>query len=144
MSDQKSHSEYTCAVDMWGVGCIYGEMWKRRPLLPGKNEMDQLKRIIDLVGSPSEREWPEHKDYFIFKSGQADSFKKSLATLSDLFPSSQYSLFYVRYQQETWSLLTKLLTLNPKKRPTASEALQHVYFKYFPKPTRLGAEYYLI
>lgn len=46
--------QYTQAVDLWGIGCIFGEMMKRRPILTGTSELDQLSRIFDICGSP---EW---------------------------------------------------------------------------------------
>lgn len=54
LGDNKYHD----AVDMWAVGCVFGELLLRQPLLPGKNEMDQLNRIFDLLGVPSEKIWP--------------------------------------------------------------------------------------
>jgi serine/threonine protein kinase len=41
LQDSK-YCKYTTAVDMWGVGCIFGEMWKRRAILRGSEELEQL------------------------------------------------------------------------------------------------------
>jgi serine/threonine protein kinase len=46
--------EYTKAIDMWSVGCIFGEMVTREPLFPGKDYVDQLRLITEvclLLGS---------------------------------------------------------------------------------------------
>ena len=40
--------KYTPAVDMWSAGCIFAELVHGRPIMPGKNEMDQLKLIFEL------------------------------------------------------------------------------------------------
>lgn len=32
-----SWAQYTTAVDMWSVGCIFAEMLKRRPFFPGSD-----------------------------------------------------------------------------------------------------------
>lgn len=32
-----SSKSYTKAIDIWSVGCIFGEMLNRRPLFPGKH-----------------------------------------------------------------------------------------------------------
>ena len=29
--------QYTCAMDMWSVGCIFAELLLRKPILPGKD-----------------------------------------------------------------------------------------------------------
>lgn len=36
---------YDSAIDMWSLGCIFGELLTRTPLLPGKNEVDQLSKV---------------------------------------------------------------------------------------------------
>ena len=37
-----SNAEYTCAVDVWSAGCIFGEMLGRRPLFPGNDYIHQV------------------------------------------------------------------------------------------------------
>ncbi|TVY14199.1 Cyclin-dependent kinase 11B, partial [Lachnellula arida] len=51
-------SHYGRAVDMWSIGCIFGELLHKDALLPGKNEVDQLSRIFELCGIPTETSWP--------------------------------------------------------------------------------------
>lgn len=41
---------HTTAIDMWAAGCILGELLLHKPLLPGKSEIEQIERIIDLLG----------------------------------------------------------------------------------------------
>lgn len=36
---------YDSAVDMWSLGCIFGELLTRQPLLSGKNEVEQLSKV---------------------------------------------------------------------------------------------------
>jgi serine/threonine protein kinase len=50
--------DYTEAVDMWAVGCIFGELLRNEPLFPGRTEVDMLERMVRLLGSPSEAIWP--------------------------------------------------------------------------------------
>ncbi|GFH08898.1 protein tyrosine kinase, partial [Haematococcus lacustris] len=40
------------------VGCIFAELTSIKPLLPGLKEIDQLNRIFQLCGTPSEADWP--------------------------------------------------------------------------------------
>jgi len=51
-------SNYTIAIDMWAVGCIFGELLNHAPLLPGKVELAQIELINDLLGTPNEQIWP--------------------------------------------------------------------------------------
>ncbi|KAH0744632.1 hypothetical protein KY290_032625 [Solanum tuberosum] len=44
-------------VDLWGVGCVLGELFTGKPIMPGKTEVDQLHKIFKLCGSPSDDFW---------------------------------------------------------------------------------------
>ena len=50
---------YATPVDIWSCGCIFAELFLRKPLFPGGYEMDQLSKIFDVIGTPGEEEWPE-------------------------------------------------------------------------------------
>jgi serine/threonine protein kinase len=38
-------TEYSTAVDIWSIGCIFGELILREPLLPGRGEIDQVNKV---------------------------------------------------------------------------------------------------
>ena len=44
---------YTTAVDMWSIGCIFGELLGRRILFQAQSPIQQLELITDLLGTPS-------------------------------------------------------------------------------------------
>ncbi|XP_076757934.1 cyclin-dependent kinase 5 isoform X2 [Xylocopa sonorina] len=51
---------YTTSIDMWSAGCIFAELANAgRPLFPGSDVDDQLKRIFKLLGTPTEETWPD-------------------------------------------------------------------------------------
>ena len=39
------------AVDMWSVGCIFGELLGRKPLFPGSDHVQQLNCILSVLCS---------------------------------------------------------------------------------------------
>jgi len=41
--------EYSTPVDMWSVGCIFGEFLSMEALFPGKSEADQLNRVFKVL-----------------------------------------------------------------------------------------------
>jgi serine/threonine protein kinase len=45
--------QYTPAIDMWSIGCIFAEVLTGKPLFPGKSVVHQLDLITDLLGTPS-------------------------------------------------------------------------------------------
>jgi cyclin-dependent kinase 12/13 len=49
---------YGPEVDLWSVGCVFGEMLLKKPTLPGKDEADQFELICRLCGTPTDANWP--------------------------------------------------------------------------------------
>ncbi|KAL8952012.1 MAG: hypothetical protein Q9222_002058, partial [Ikaeria aurantiellina] len=117
---------YGAEVDMWSVGCIFGELLTKEPLLRGKNEVDQLSKIFELCGIPTEETWPSFKRLPNARSLRLPSNPKTTgAVIRAKFPFLTLA---------GTQLLTSLLALNPAARPTASEVLAHPYFKEDPRP----------
>merc|ERR1719473_1647065 len=44
------------AIDLWSAGCIVAELISRKPLLRGSSCVDQVRKIVDLLGPPTEEE----------------------------------------------------------------------------------------
>lgn len=116
--------DYTTAIDMWSVGCILAEMLLGRPLFPGKNYHDQIRLILDILGSPTV------EDYRSVKSSRGRKYLRSLTfqakmPLLALFPNAS---------QEAVDLLEQLLTFNPAKRITVEAALEQPYVDFYHDP----------
>ncbi|MFO0116794.1 MAG: protein kinase domain-containing protein [bacterium] len=43
---------YGYKMDIWGVGCVFFEILSLYPLFPGDNELDQIHKIHDIMGTP--------------------------------------------------------------------------------------------
>lgn len=43
---------YTEKMDIWSVGCVLFELLTKQPLFPGKDNIDQLHKINNVLGSP--------------------------------------------------------------------------------------------
>ncbi|KAL7918533.1 kinase-like domain-containing protein [Trichoderma austrokoningii] len=120
---------YAAPVDMWSVGCVFGELISREPLLQGSNEVDQISKIFELCGFPTDESWP--------------SFRRLPNARSLRLPPKQQqqsavgSVIRARFPSLTTagaSLLSSLLALDPDKRPSAKDMLEHDYFRQDPKP----------
>ena len=46
-------TQYTLAVDMWSLGCLLAEMILKEPIFKGRNEIDVLFKIFEVLGSPN-------------------------------------------------------------------------------------------
>lgn len=112
-------TNYYTEVDIWGAGCIMVEMFSRRTLFPGKDEIDQLDSIYKLMGTPNSDSWPGIED---------------LPWYQLLYPKNIYSsqfkeMFSKLIPLTALNLIEKMLCINPKSRISASEALLSDYFK---------------
>ncbi|KAK5756480.1 hypothetical protein LTS12_013434 [Elasticomyces elasticus] len=119
--------EYDSSVDVWSLGCIFGELLTKQPLLQGKNEVEQLSKIFELCGIPTEESWPGFK-----RLPNARTLRLPPAS-----KASQGSIIRAKFSTLTNSgvaLLNSLLSLNPSNRPTAKDVLGHAYFTEDPKP----------
>ncbi|KAG5439527.1 hypothetical protein PCANB_002102 [Pneumocystis canis] len=115
--------KYTAAIDMWGAGCVFGEMYKQKPILQGKSDIDQLETIFQICGSPTDFTMPGWQN--LPGSESIKTFRTYFRTLENKF--SEYGPYMV-------SLLGHLLTLDPHKRFSALDALNHNYFHTSPLP----------
>lgn len=107
---------YGTKVDIWALGCVFAEMFLKRPLFPGNSEINQLSRIFGIRGLPDFQSWPEAKTlpyYLEFEDCFEIPLKKILNSAS----------------AGAIDVINKMLTLNPKKRPDARALLQCQYFK---------------
>jgi cyclin-dependent kinase 7 len=50
---------------MWAVGCILAELLLRVPFLPGDTDLDQLTKIFQALGTPTEESWAVSFYFFV-------------------------------------------------------------------------------
>ena len=47
---------YSFGVDMWSIGCMIGEMILGKALFSGTSTINQLEKIIEVLGIPTPEE----------------------------------------------------------------------------------------
>ena len=51
-------TNYNSPVDIFALGCIMVEFYTFVPLFAGNNEIDQLNKIVKVLGTPDKNSWP--------------------------------------------------------------------------------------
>jgi len=123
---------YGTAVDLWSLGCIFGEMLGGKPVFDGKSTLNQFERIVEVLGMPNDAQKAALQSQF------TDSLLESLCTGAN--PPAFKSM---DEQKEAWKvkfptadpnaidLMAKLMCFDPTERITAKEGLTHPYCVQF-------------
>lgn len=136
--------KYSTPIDVWSIGCVFGELLTSKPLFPGHSEISQIKLIFEGLGSPNAVLWPDYEEYR--KTGRMiiakpDEYKYN--TLLNKLPDRKL------LSDKGFHFWNKLLAYDPgvesssdddgfvrkaTHRITAEAALNHDFFKEEPKP----------
>lgn len=114
---------YGGEVDVWSLGCILAEMLLRTPLFKGHSNMDQIKCIFKVLGTPSERESKWIRNAKI--TSWINRSKTEKGSFEELFDE---------FDDDVVDLCKGLLTFDPAKRLTVKKALDHKYFSEIREP----------
>ncbi|KAH8832603.1 kinase-like protein [Flagelloscypha sp. PMI_526] len=116
---------YNTAIDVWSIGCILAELLLGKPLFKGKDYVDQLNKILDVLGTPDEK---------VIKrigSDKAQAYVRSLPykktiPLRKVLPTADVLAL---------DLLGKMLSFDPGARITVQEALCHPWLASYHDET---------
>ncbi|KAL5336455.1 kinase-like domain-containing protein [Aspergillus crustosus] len=122
--------EYSTPVDMWAVGAMAVEIATLKPLFPGGNEVDQVWRVCEIMGSPGN--WysksgaklggGEWRDGSRLAQKLGFTFPKMAPhAMESILPAPQWPAALSNFV--TWCLMW-----DPKNRPTSTQAMNHEYF----------------
>uniref|UniRef100_A0A8C6NXK3 mitogen-activated protein kinase n=1 Tax=Nothobranchius furzeri TaxID=105023 RepID=A0A8C6NXK3_NOTFU len=115
---------YNQNVDIWSVGCIMGELLKGKVLFPGTDYIDQLKRIMEVVGTPTPQ---------LLKKICSEHAQKYIQSLPFMPPQDMEKIFKGANPLAV-DLLKRMLVLDCDERISANEALSHPYFSQYHDP----------
>lgn len=125
-----ARQEYTKAIDIWSVGCIFAELLARKPLFPGEDYLNQLEIICKKIGKPTEEELnfvtSQRAKEFILALPFGDSNSKTIS-ISDHFPKYKNELSAV-------DLVEKMLKFQPQARISVCGALEHLFLEPMHNP----------
>ena len=118
--------EYTKAIDVWSIGCIFAELLARQALFPGDDYLAQLRLICEKLGRPAE------SDLDFVTSDRAKRFIASLpmkkpVPMAELFPEH-------KNEREAHDLLRKMLEFHPQRRISIDNCLAHPFMASLHNP----------
>lgn len=123
---------YSAAVDIWSVGCVFAELISRRVFLPAipDTDINMIGIICNQIGTPTEENWP------------------GVSKLKGYIAPAKEDIVPVKTREE-WEttfrvigpvgvdLLMKMMLLDPRKRLTAQQVLEHEWWTSEPRPSKL-------
>lgn len=116
-------SKYDEGVDLWAIGCIFGELLNKSPLFAGDTDIEQLSLVIRALGTPNEKTWPsltQLPDYNKIEFPYYDPIP-----FVELVPDAC---------KEAIELLELFLVYRSDRRIRAKDGLLHPYFYVQPLP----------
>merc|ERR1712048_608750 len=129
-------SGYFEAVDLRSVGCIHVELLARKPLFPGANHVDMLRRITRSLRFSREHDlaWlPEDVD------NSSRSARQDVLRFIDTLGLPEWPLQQLedplderipKASEACLDFVHELLTLDPTRRISAANALAHRYLEH--------------
>ncbi|KAK4547261.1 hypothetical protein LTR36_000916 [Oleoguttula mirabilis] len=122
--------EYSAPVDIWAVGAMAVEIATLKPLFPGGNEVDQVWRVCEIMGSPGS--WVNKLGHRVGGGEWKDGIRLA-QKLGFSFPKMAPHSLETVLPAPTWpaclaQFVTWCLMWDPKVRPTSRQALEHEYF----------------
>lgn len=120
-------NNYSEAVDMWGAGCILGEILGGKPVFAGSSTIQQLELVCDLIGVP---EWDREKceKCSLYTHNMLQNLNVNNPKGAS---NSEWNNRFPGASDKAIDLLKKLLKFDPSERITAHDALKHGYLDQF-------------
>eukprot|EP01080_Neovahlkampfia_damariscottae_P011329 gene11329-4141_t len=137
---------YSVEIDMWSLGCILFELYTGNPIFDGRDEFDQMSKMIRILGMPSnqlidEMSKKKKKKFFVFNEKENNYvFKIEIENKTNLYECLNnekkvptQNSFVKKDTEKDFMLLLDLikgmLTYDPNDRISPEEALQHDFLK---------------
>lgn len=130
-------THYGPEVDMWGAGCLFLELFTRKALFQGRDEIHQLHVITRTLGALTASAWPDVTTLPWYELLRLDKDTSQIKFLDSSTPTTDPSSDTPDGLAQHYAALVSpgalemahgLLTYNPVQRWSAQRALRSAYF----------------
>eukprot|EP00325_Prymnesiales_sp_UTEX-LB-985_P001223 CAMPEP_0174694492 /NCGR_PEP_ID=MMETSP1094-20130205/1070_1 /TAXON_ID=156173 /ORGANISM="Chrysochromulina brevifilum, Strain UTEX LB 985" /LENGTH=375 /DNA_ID=CAMNT_0015890747 /DNA_START=113 /DNA_END=1240 /DNA_ORIENTATION=+ len=122
---------YGTAVDLWSLGCIFGEMLGGKPVFAGTSTLNQFERIVEVLGMPNAAQQESLQSAFAATMLDSLSTDKMTKTKSLEEQIEAWRGIYPNAPEDALNLLACLMRFDPTERITARQGLTHAYCMQF-------------
>lgn len=122
---------YSSAVDIWAVGCITGELRNRQPLFGGSSTVTMMEAIIDTLGKPTDFDIASLEGMYARLMLESLPVGPPRMPIERRFECEPHEVGHAEFVD----FMKLMLQVNPMKRLTAVEALEHPHVADFHTPS---------
>lgn len=115
-----TRKNYGKPVDIWAVGCIFAELYGRRPIFIGDDQIQQVNEICKIIGSPSR--------HIVFSYGTTTAWEL-FSEPNPKYQKKHWGELYPHANLDAQDLLDKMICWDTRERFNISEILDHPYLE---------------
>ncbi|KAH0576735.1 Kinase, CMGC RCK [Spironucleus salmonicida] len=118
--------------DVWAIGCVFAELFTNKCLFPGNSELDQINMILGQLGPLYDEEWPQYQQLaskmnFVSVTGGSTTRYQTGASHNRIKQKLTQQIKFA--SDEAMDCLSYMLELNPDRRCTTDQLLNHKWFQ---------------
>ncbi|CAI9767397.1 unnamed protein product [Fraxinus pennsylvanica] len=128
---------YDKKIDIWSLGCILAELCTGNVLFQNDSSATLLARVIGIIGPIDQEMLVKGRDTYKYFTKNHMLYERNQETnrLEYLIPKKSSLRHRLPMGDQGFiDFVDHLLEINPKKRPSASEALKHPWLQYPYEP----------
>jgi mitogen-activated protein kinase len=117
-----SNKNYNKSVDIWAVGCILCELYGRRPIFVGKDQVHQIHEIMKVLGTPT--------------AEIVNKLRWKYTPTKPTYSKVQWKQIYPFADKQVYKLMDGMLKWDPNERINIDDIFASDYLQYVRDESR--------